>query len=99
MSIETNRRDPPLGNVVSAATAFDYLRDPTRWGSAEMAAYFPGFEHLDIRTSGAVIRLRYRGSRSGQQRSNRRCSAVVSRRCPARLRYRCSARRRCCSRS
>jgi haloacetate dehalogenase len=40
----------------------DYARDPTRWGSAEIAALFPGFQHLDMRTSGAVIRLRHGGS-------------------------------------
>lgn len=40
----------------------DYVRDPTRWGSAEVAAHFPGFQHLDMATSGAVIRLRHGGS-------------------------------------
>ena len=40
----------------------DYVRDPTRWGSAEVAAHFPGFQHLDMTTSGAVIRLRHGGS-------------------------------------
>src|SRR5579872_6280927 len=49
-------------SVVATATEGDYKRDPTRWGSADMAAYFPGFKHLDIRTSGAVIRLRHGGS-------------------------------------
>ena len=44
------------------ASAADYVRDPTRWGSAEVAALFPGFQHLDVRTSGAVIRLRHGGS-------------------------------------
>jgi haloacetate dehalogenase len=47
--------------MASASTA-DYTRDPTRWGSAEVAAWFPGFQHLDVRTSGAVIRLRHGGS-------------------------------------
>jgi haloacetate dehalogenase len=49
-------------SVMAAATEADYQRDPTRWGSAEMAAHFPGFKHLDVRTSGAVIRLRHGGS-------------------------------------
>jgi len=48
--------------IMAAATQADYARDPTRWGSAEMAAHFPGFEHVDMRTSGAVIRLRHGGS-------------------------------------
>src|SRR5712671_7653000 len=48
--------------VVAEAMSADYARDPTRWGSAEVAALFPGFEHLDMRTSGAVIRLRHGGS-------------------------------------
>jgi len=45
-----------------ATLAADYSRDPTRWGSAEIAALFPGFQHLDMQTSGAVIRLRHGGS-------------------------------------
>jgi haloacetate dehalogenase len=48
--------------VLAEATSADYIRDPTRWGSAEVAALFPGFKHLDIRTKGAVIRLRHGGS-------------------------------------
>ena len=48
--------------VMAAATADDYKRDPTRWGSADIAAHFPGFAHMDVRTSGAVIRLRHGGS-------------------------------------
>jgi len=48
--------------TVATATEADYKRDPTRWGSADMAAKFPGFRHLDMRTSGAVIRLRHGGS-------------------------------------
>ena len=44
------------------ATGTDYVRDPTRWGSAEVAALFPGFKHLDMRTKGAVIRVRHGGS-------------------------------------
>ena len=48
--------------TMAAATAADYTRDPTRWGSAEVAAHFPQFEHVDVRTSGAVIRLRHGGS-------------------------------------
>ena len=48
--------------VMAVATQADYARDPTRWGCAPMAAHFPGFEHVDMRTSGAVIRLRHGGS-------------------------------------
>ncbi len=48
--------------VMATATADDYQRDPTRWGSAEVAAHFPDFAHLDVRTRGAVIRLRHGGS-------------------------------------
>jgi haloacetate dehalogenase len=48
--------------VVAEATAADYARDPTRWGSAEVAALFPGFKHIDMRTKGAIIRLRHGGS-------------------------------------
>jgi len=48
--------------VMAEATEADYRRDPARWGSAEMAAHFPGFKHLDMRTSGAVIKLRHGGS-------------------------------------
>lgn len=47
--------------VMALATEADYQRDPTRWGSAEIAALFPGFQHLDVRTSGAIIRLRHGG--------------------------------------
>src|SRR6516164_5101556 len=49
-------------SVMAVATDADYQRDPTRWGSPEMAAHFPGFQHLDMRTSGAIIRLRHGGS-------------------------------------
>ena len=48
--------------VLAEASAADYARDPTRWGSAQTAALFPGFKHLDMRTNGAVIRLRHGGS-------------------------------------
>ena len=48
--------------VLAVASAADYVRDPTRWGSPEIAALFPGFQHLDMRTNGAVIRLRHGGS-------------------------------------
>src|SRR5438552_2964958 len=54
-------QNAPAG-IVAVATAADYVRDPTRWGSPEVAAMFPGFQHLDMRTSGAVIRLRHGGS-------------------------------------
>src|SRR6202140_150643 len=46
----------------TVASAADYALNPTRWGSAEIAGLFPGFQHLDMRTSGAVIRLRHGGS-------------------------------------
>ncbi len=48
--------------AMAVATAEDYKHDPTRWGSVEVAAHFPGFQHLDVRTSGATIRLRHGGS-------------------------------------
>ena len=48
--------------IMAQASEADYQRDPTRWGSAEMAAHFPGFRHIDMGTSGAVIRLRHGGS-------------------------------------
>ena len=53
---------PSPAAVLSVASAEDYALNPTRWGSAEVAALFPGFRHLDMRTSGAVIRLRHGGS-------------------------------------
>jgi haloacetate dehalogenase len=40
----------------------DYDHDPHRWGSKEVAAFFPGFQHLDMKTSGATIRVRHGGS-------------------------------------
>src|SRR6516225_3654984 len=48
--------------VVAEASPADYARDPTRWGSAEVAALFPGFKHVDMRTKGAIIRVRHGGS-------------------------------------
>src|SRR6266567_2264203 len=48
--------------IVAEATSADYARDPTRWGSPEVAALFPGFKHIDMRTKGAIIRLRHGGS-------------------------------------
>jgi len=47
---------------LSEASPQDYVRDPTRWGSPEVAALFPGFKHLDMWTKGAVIRVRHGGS-------------------------------------
>jgi haloacetate dehalogenase len=44
------------------ASTADYVNDPNRWGSAEIAAMFPGFQHLDMKTSGATIRVRHGGS-------------------------------------
>ena len=46
MSIETAQST----SVMATATEADYRHDPTRWGSAEMAAHFPGFHHVDMRT-------------------------------------------------
>src|SRR5438270_5378137 len=48
--------------VLAEATSADYARDPTRWGSADVAGLFPGFKHLDMRTKGAIIRVRHGGS-------------------------------------
>ena len=48
--------------VMAEATSEDYVRDPARWGNQEVDALFPGFKHLDMRTKGAVIRLRHGGS-------------------------------------
>src|ERR1700730_13365180 len=50
--------------AVAVASAADYVRDPTRWGSPEIAALFPGFQHLDMRTKGATIRVRHGGAGS-----------------------------------
>jgi len=60
-SVATPSLAQPIA-VLAEATSADYVRDPTRWGSAEVAALFPGFKHIDIRTKGAVIRLRHGGS-------------------------------------
>src|ERR1700754_4851870 len=49
-------------DIMATASAADYARDPTRWGRAEVASHFPGFQHLDVRTRGAVIRMRHGGS-------------------------------------
>jgi haloacetate dehalogenase len=54
-------QQPPAA-ALTVASAADYALHPTRWGSAEVAGLFPGFQHLDMRTSGAVIRLRHGGS-------------------------------------
>jgi haloacetate dehalogenase len=51
-----------IPGAVTIATDMDYQQDPDRWGTAEVAALFPGFEHMDVRTSGAIIRLRHGGS-------------------------------------
>src|SRR5580704_477017 len=48
--------------MLAEATSADYARDPARWGSAEVAALFPGFKHVDMRTKGAIIRVRHGGS-------------------------------------
>jgi hypothetical protein len=39
-------------SVMAAATEADYQRDPTRWGSAEMAKQFPGFREGSLYYSG-----------------------------------------------
>ena len=44
------------------ADASDYVKDPSNWGTPEVAALFPGFRHMNIKTSGATIRLRHGGS-------------------------------------
>jgi haloacetate dehalogenase len=62
MSIATPAAAQQQSAVLAEATAADYVRDPTRWGSPEIAALFPGFKHIDMRTKGAVIRLRHGGS-------------------------------------
>jgi pimeloyl-ACP methyl ester carboxylesterase len=54
-------QQPPAA-ILTVASAADYALNPTRWGSAEVAGLFPGFQHLDMRTGGAVIRLRHGGS-------------------------------------
>lgn len=53
---------PDDANVLAIAEPGDYRRDPTRWGSEEVASHFPGFQHLEVRTRGATIRLRHGGS-------------------------------------
>jgi len=45
-----------------SADLADYERAPNVWGSARVASWFPGFKHLNMATSGAVIRLRHGGS-------------------------------------
>ena len=40
----------------------DYERAPNLWGSPTVASWFPGFKHLNMATSGAVLRLRHGGS-------------------------------------
>ena len=52
-------------NIMAVATADDYTCDPTRWGSTEVAAHFPGFAHVDVRTRGATIRLRHSSAGQG----------------------------------
>jgi hypothetical protein len=41
----------PSSAALTIASAEDYTLNPTRWGSAEVAALFPGFQHLDMRTA------------------------------------------------
>jgi haloacetate dehalogenase len=60
-SVSTTPAAAQGAGVVATASEADYKRDPARWGSADVAAHFPGFKHLDMRTSGAIIRLRHGG--------------------------------------
>ena len=60
LSMQQNTNEQPA--LLCEITADDYRRDPTRFGSPEVAALFPDFQHLDIRTRGATIRLRHGGS-------------------------------------
>jgi len=54
---------PALAQQQTAIVATaDYARDPNRWGTPEVAALFPGFQHIEMKTSGAIIRLRHGGS-------------------------------------
>ncbi len=53
--------------VLADATSADYARDPSRWGSSEVAALFRGFMQLDMRT-GAIIRVRHGGSQHQRAR-------------------------------
>ena len=46
----------------TTADVADYERAPNVWGTAKVASWFPGFQHLNMTTSGAVIRLRHGGS-------------------------------------
>lgn len=48
--------------IVREFCADDYLTSPDRAGTGDVAALFPDFRHIEIRTSGAVIRLRHGGS-------------------------------------
>jgi haloacetate dehalogenase len=50
------------GQVIRNITTADYAADPSNCGSHAIADLFPDFQHQDIRTSGAVIRLRHGGS-------------------------------------
>ena len=52
-------QDTSATSVISSA---DYVRDPNRWGTPEIAALFPGFRHVEMKTTGAIIRLRHGGS-------------------------------------
>lgn len=54
--------DKVATDAISIITASDYSKDPARFGSAEIAKLFPDFVHLDMRTRGAIIRLRHGGS-------------------------------------
>ena len=51
-----------MGHIIRDITSDDYYADPTNCGTSAIASLFPGFKHQDIRTSGAVIRLRHGGA-------------------------------------
>ena len=46
----------------AAESIADNDRAPGRWGTKEIAGLFLGFKHLDMKTKGAVIRVRHGGS-------------------------------------
>ena len=50
------------GHIIRDIISDDYYADPTNCGTRAIADLFPDFKHQDIRTSGAVIRLRHGGS-------------------------------------
>ena len=57
MSVPT----PKPAVVVAEAKPEFYVKDSSRWGNQKVAEFFPGFKHVEMATSGAVIRLRHGG--------------------------------------